>query len=173
MRYLITGITGFAGPHLARLLLEKGHDVHGVVRTANGRQQDLLDLLSPEELDRITFHYLDLKHYFSVSRLVQDETFDGIYHLAAQSHPPTSFHDPVLTFEENVTASVNLLAALDLYVRNNHLRSLLRAKLRSSYTHSRGTTADPGNLSVQSFHNFIIPGICYGCPTPEPQFDSG
>lgn len=113
MRYLITGITGFAGPHLARLLLEKGHDVHGVVRTANGRQQDLLDLLSPEELDRITFHYLDLKHYFSVSRLVQDETFDGIYHLAAQSHPPTSFHDPVLTFEENVTASVNLLTAIE------------------------------------------------------------
>ncbi len=53
MKYLITGITGFAGPNLAKLLLEKGHEVHGVVRTANGRETDLLDILTSQELDKI------------------------------------------------------------------------------------------------------------------------
>ena len=53
MKYLITGITGFAGPHLAKLLLKEGHQVHGVVRTANGRETDLLDILTLEELESI------------------------------------------------------------------------------------------------------------------------
>ena len=112
MKFLITGITGFAGPHLAELLLRNGHEVHGVGRTANGRQNDLLDILSVEDLKNIKFHYLDLKHLYSVDRLLSEEGFDGIFHLAAQSHPPTSFKDPILTFNENVSASMNLITAL-------------------------------------------------------------
>lgn len=112
MKYLITGITGFAGPHLAILLLEKGHEVHGLVRTANGREQDLLDVLSIEELSSIKFNYLDLKHYYGVKKLIDSEKFDGIFHLAAQSHPPTSFADPILTWEENVSTTVNLITAI-------------------------------------------------------------
>jgi len=113
MKYLITGITGFAGPNLAKLLLEEGHEVHGIVRTANGRETDLLDILTLEELDAIKFHYLDLKMYHSVSKLLDAEKYDGVFHLAAQSHPPTSFKDPILTWEENVNASVNLITALE------------------------------------------------------------
>ena len=113
MKYLITGITGFAGPHLARLLLDNGHEVEGIVRTANGREQDLLDILSPEEIEQIAIHCLDLKHYFSVQKLLTEQSYDGIFHLAAQSHPPTSFRDPILTFEENVNATVNLTTALE------------------------------------------------------------
>jgi len=112
MKFLVTGITGFAGPHLAELLLRNGHEVHGVVRTANGRQNDLLDVLSVEHLENIKFHYLDLKHYYSVGRMLAEEKFDGVFHLAAQSHPPTSFKDPILTFNENVSASMNLITAL-------------------------------------------------------------
>ncbi len=63
MKYLITGLTGFAGPHLAKQLLNDGHEVHGVVRTANGREQDLLDVLSAEEIKQITFHCIDLKRF--------------------------------------------------------------------------------------------------------------
>jgi GDP-4-dehydro-6-deoxy-D-mannose reductase len=113
VKYLITGITGFAGPHLARLLLKKGHQVEGVVRTANGREQDLLDVLLSEEIEQIPFHCLDLKHYYSVQKLLNEQSYDGIFHLAAQSHPPTSFRDPILTFEENVNATVNLTTALE------------------------------------------------------------
>lgn len=113
MKYLITGTTGFAGPHLAKLLLQNGHEVHGICRTANGREQDLLDLLSPEEINSIMFHSLDLKDYYSISKVLNDNNYDGVFHLAAQSHPPTSFTDPILTFNENVTASVNIITALE------------------------------------------------------------
>jgi GDP-mannose 4,6-dehydratase len=113
MKYLITGITGFAGPNLAKLLLENGHEVHGIVRTANGRELDLIDIMSLDELNKIKFHYLDLKHYYSIDKLLKNEKFDGVFHLAAQSHPPTSFKDPILTYEENVTATMNLITALE------------------------------------------------------------
>ena len=112
MKFLITGITGFAGPHLANLLLEKGHEVHGVVRAANGRETDLLDIISNSNLQQIKFHYLDLKNFFSVDKLFKAEDYDGVFHLAAQSHPPTSFMDPILTWDENVNASVNIITAL-------------------------------------------------------------
>ncbi len=112
-KFLITGITGFVGPHLAKLLLSKGHEVHGIVRTPNGRESDILDILTMDEFSKIKFHYLDLKHYFGVEKLIRKNHFDGIFHLAAQSHPPTSFKDPILTFAENVSASVNIITALE------------------------------------------------------------
>ena len=113
MKFLITGITGFAGPHLANLLLKNGHQVHGIVRTANGRETDLLDIISNEDLSKIKFHYLDLKNYFSVDKLLKREAYDGVFHLAAQSHPPTSFKDPILTWDENVNATVNMITSLE------------------------------------------------------------
>lgn len=112
MKFLITGITGFAGPHLANLLLSENHEVHGIVRTANGRETDLLDILSYDNLKKIKFHYLDLKHYHSVDNLLKSEKFDGVFHLAAQSHPPTSFLNPILTWDENITSTVNLITCL-------------------------------------------------------------
>jgi len=113
MKYLVTGITGFVGPHLTQLLLREGHEVHGIVRTANGRELDLLDMLTPIELDLITFHYLDLKHFGSVDKLMNKEKFDGVFHLAAQSHPPTSFKNPTLTWDENITCTVNIITTLE------------------------------------------------------------
>ena len=113
MKYLITGITGFAGPHLAKQLLRDGHEVHGIVRTANGREMDLLDIMSPEELDAISFHYADLKEYVSIRGVIEPNNFDGVFHLAAQSHPPTSFVNPIMTWNDNVTASMNLITLLE------------------------------------------------------------
>jgi GDP-mannose 4,6-dehydratase len=118
MKYLITGITGFAGPHLARLLIDKGHSVHGLVRESNGREMDLLDVLDSRELDSIQFQYGDLTEFQSLSRLLNKEQFDGIFHLAAQSHPPTSFIDPVTTFSNNVQGSANLIEAIERHQKN-------------------------------------------------------
>jgi GDP-mannose 4,6-dehydratase len=112
-KFLITGITGFAGPNLAKLLISEGHEVHGIIRCPNGRQTDLLDILTLEELNQITFHYLDLKDFYSVNKLFKNNSFDGVFHLAAQSHPPTSFNDPILTFNENVSASLNIITCLE------------------------------------------------------------
>jgi GDP-mannose 4,6-dehydratase len=112
-KFLITGITGFAGPNLAKLLIKEGHEVHGVIRCPNGRQTDLMDILTLDEYNQITFHSLDLKQTNSVFKLFENNKFDGVFHLAAQSHPPTSFSDPILTFDENVTASMNIITALE------------------------------------------------------------
>jgi len=112
MKYLITGITGFAGPHLAKLLLDEGHEVHGVVRTANGREMDLVDVMTVKEIESIRFHYVDLKDYMGLQKVLS-ENFDGVFHLAAQSHPPTSFLEPVMTWNDNVSATMNLITLLE------------------------------------------------------------
>ncbi len=109
MRYFLTGITGFAGPHLARRLLQEGHQVHALIRGSSGREFDLLDLLKASEINNIHFHFGDLVDHQSLARIFSTETFDGVFHLAAQSHPPTSFVDPVGTMRNNVTGTVNLI----------------------------------------------------------------
>ncbi|MBC8095634.1 MAG: GDP-mannose 4,6-dehydratase, partial [Akkermansiaceae bacterium] len=112
MKYLITGITGFAGPHLANLLIQEGHEVFGLVRHSNGRQTDLLDIVSPGDFEKITFLYSDLTHFRIINSIFQKNRFDGVFHLAAQSHPPTSFTDPLGTFEANIMGSANLIQAM-------------------------------------------------------------
>ena len=112
MKYLITGITGFVGPHLAKLLIKKNHEVHGLIRGTNGREMDLLDVLNPLTLSKITFHKCDLLHYAGLKKIIEHEMFDGVFHLAAQSDVPTSFADQIMTFENNVMGTVNLIEAI-------------------------------------------------------------
>ncbi len=112
MRYLITGITGFVGPHLANLLFAHGHQVAGLVRSSNGREVDILDVVPDENFRRIQFFYGDLLNFDALDRLFAKETFDGVFHLAAQSHPPTSFADPMGTFNTNSQGTLNLAEAL-------------------------------------------------------------
>lgn len=110
--YLVTGITGFAGPHLANLLHSEGHTVYGLVRCSNGRENDIRDVVPDEVYRDINFVYSDLKSLRNLNRIFTEHEFDGVYHLAAQSHPPTSFRDPVGTMEENVIGSANLIQAI-------------------------------------------------------------
>ena len=113
MKFLITGITGFAGPHLANLLIAEGHDVYGLVRHSNGRETDILDIVSANDFSKIKFVYGDLRNYLSVSKVFEDNKFDGVFHLAAQSHPPTSFINPIGTMEENVMGSTHIIQAIE------------------------------------------------------------
>ena len=112
MTFLITGITGFAGPHLANLLIENGHTVYGLVRNSNGRETDILDVVPEENFQKIKFLYSDLTNFRTLNNLFKENTFDGVFHLAAQSHPPTSFIDPIGTMEANVMGSANLIQAI-------------------------------------------------------------
>jgi len=112
MKYLITGITGFAGPHLANLLVGEGHAVYGLVRESNGREQDIRDVVPDDVYAKLKFVYGDLTHFRSLDRIFKDEAFDGVFHLAAQSHPPTSFLEPYETFEINSLGTVNLAEAI-------------------------------------------------------------
>lgn len=118
MNFLITGITGFVGPHLAKLLIENGHKVFGLIRGSNGREMDLLDVLSADEISNICWLYGDLTDYCTLQKIFDNRHFDGVFHLAAQSHPPTSFKNPILTFEINVMGSVNLISCVEKHQNN-------------------------------------------------------
>lgn len=115
MKFLITGITGFVGPHLANLLISEGHEVHGLVRHSNGRESDILDVVSDDNFKKITFVYGDLRNYLSISNIFMNNVYDGVFHLAAQSHPPTSFVNPIGTMEDNVMGSVNLIQSIEIH----------------------------------------------------------
>lgn len=112
MKYLITGITGFVGPHLANLLLEENHEVYGLVRSSNGMETDILDVVPDKNYNQIKFLYGDLISRELVGRVFKENQFDGVFHLAAQSHPPTSFIDPKGTFEANAIGTINIVEAI-------------------------------------------------------------
>ena len=112
MKCLVTGITGFLGPHVAQKLIKNGHKVYGLLRGTRGSEQEIKDLLTDEEFDKITFIYGDLIHFRTMDKMLKDHTFDVVFHLAAQTHPPTSFKDPVGTWEANVMGSINLMTCM-------------------------------------------------------------
>lgn len=121
MKYLITGITGFAGPHLANVLINHGHEVHGLVRHSNGRETDIVDVVSPGDFKAIKFVRADLTNPKALNDVIRKGQYDGVFHLAAQSHPPTSFNDPVGTFSDNVMGSVNLIQAIEDHSKDTKL----------------------------------------------------
>ncbi len=117
MKYLITGITGFAGPNLANLLVEKGEKVYGLVRGSNGRENDIRDIVPDKNYQKITFLYGDFTRKKDVERIFKQNKFDGVFHLGAQSHPPTSFEDPVGTYIANVEGTKNIIEGIKEYQR--------------------------------------------------------
>ena len=156
-KYLITGITGFAGPHLARLLLSKNNEVHGIVRTANGTYTDLLDVLTVDEISSIKVHYCDLKHFYGVQKIINDGGYDGVFHLAAQSHPPTSFIDPIMTWQDNVLASVNLITSLQNSKTNRGDRTKL---MFCSTSEVYGTGCEDNGILYET--SALMPSNPYG-----------
>ena len=74
MKYLITGITGFAGPHLANLLIENGHEVYGLIRNSNGRETDILDVVPERNFSKITFLYSDLTNFRTLNQIFKTYT---------------------------------------------------------------------------------------------------
>jgi GDPmannose 4,6-dehydratase len=114
-KFLVTGATGFAGPHLLNLLFREGHEVTALVRGSNGREQDVRDVVEDACFEKIQWSYADLKDLRSLYKVFTHTQFDGVFHLAAQSHPPTSFSDPVNTFADNVQGSVNLIDAIQSF----------------------------------------------------------
>jgi GDP-4-dehydro-6-deoxy-D-mannose reductase len=115
MKYLITGITGFAAPQLAAILHNEGHEVYGLSRRTNGMQTDILDAVSQNVYSSINFVYGDITDYNSLVRVFKRDQFNGCFHLAAQSNPPISLTDPVGTFNTNIMGSANLIQVISEY----------------------------------------------------------
>ena len=77
-----------------------------------GRENDTRDIIPDEVFNKIKFVYGDLCNFRKMDQIFKENKFDGVFHLAAQTHPPTSFKDPIGTWEWNVMGSVNLMTAL-------------------------------------------------------------
>jgi GDPmannose 4,6-dehydratase len=109
-RALITGITGQDGSYLAELLLEKGYEVHGVVRRSSTENFDRINHLA----GRIHLHQADLLDQLSIIDVIKVSNPDEVYNLAAQSFVPTSWKQPVLTGEFTAIGVTRMLEAIRL-----------------------------------------------------------
>ena len=115
---LITGITGQDGSYLAELLLEKGYEVHGIVRRSS--------LINTHRIDHIynfiNLHYGDLTDSTNLVRVIQQVCPDEIYNLAAQSHVKVSFEMPEYTGDVDGIGTLRVLEAVRLLGMENKVR---------------------------------------------------
>ena len=104
---LITGITGQDGSYLAELLLEKGYEVHGMIRHTSTSNTSRID-----HLDQTFLHYGDLSDSGNINRLLEKIQPDEIYHLGAQSHVKISFEIPEYTGNVTGLSALRILDAI-------------------------------------------------------------
>lgn len=114
-RALITGVTGQDGSYLAEFLLDKGYEVHGVIRRSSTFNTSRIEHLyeDPHEKDAKFFlHYGDITDGVGISNLVRELKPDEIYNLAAQSHVKVSFEMPDFTAQVDAVGTIRLLEAI-------------------------------------------------------------
>ena len=104
----ITGITGQDGSYLAELLLEKGYQVHGMVRRASSSNTQRIDHLK----EQITLHYGDMTDSLSLLHILKKIEPEEVYNLAAQSHVQVSFETPEYTANVDALGALRLLEAV-------------------------------------------------------------
>lgn len=111
---LITGITGQDGSYLAELLLNKGYEVHGIVRRSSSFNTERIDhiFVDPHEKPRLKLHFGDLTDGASLLRVLELAQPDEVYNLGAQSHVRVSFDNPVYTAQTDMVGTLNLLEAV-------------------------------------------------------------
>ena len=116
---LITGVTGQDGSYLAEFLIEKGYEVHGIIRRSSSFNTERIEHLYFEEWVRdmkrgraLNLHYGDMTDSSSLIRIIQQTQPDEIYNLAAQSHVKVSFDVPEYTAETDAVGTLRLLEAV-------------------------------------------------------------
>lgn len=117
---LITGITGQDGSYLAEFLLEKGYEVHGIIRRSSTFNTARIDHLyrDPHESGaRLFLHYGDLADGTGLRRILEKVQPDEVYNLGAQSHVKVSFEQPEYTADIVATGTLRLLEAVRDYVK--------------------------------------------------------
>jgi len=115
---LITGITGQDGSYLAELLLEKGYEVHGIVRRSSLINTHRIDHL----YQNVKLHYGDLTDSTNIVRVIQKVQPDEIYNLGAQSHVKVSFEMPEYTADVDGVGTLRILEAVRLLGMEERVR---------------------------------------------------
>lgn len=149
---LITGIAGQDGSYLSELLLEKGYEVHGIVRrnSVPEHQESRLDFLG----NSVTCHYADLLDVGSLYRLIELVKPDEIYNLAAQSHVRISYEIPQFTASTNAIGVLNLLDAIRM--TNSKIKFY-----QASSSEMFGSSVDPDGFQRETTP--MHPVSPYGC----------
>jgi len=114
-RALITGITGQDGSYLAELLLERGYEVHGVIRRSSTFNTSRIDHLYKdphEKNNRFFLHFGDITDGVGISNLLRELKPSEIYNLAAQSHVKVSFEMPDFTAQVDAVGTIRILEAI-------------------------------------------------------------
>ena len=126
---LITGITGQDGSFLAELLIEKGYEVHGIMRRSSSFNTARIEHLYLDEWVRdmhherlVNLHYADMTDSSSLIRIIQATKPDEIYNLAAQSHVKVSFDVPEYTAETDAVGILRLLEAVRILGLEKHTK---------------------------------------------------
>ena len=115
-RALITGINGQDGSYLSELLLEKGYEVFGIVKS-NSTTESQFTRIDPIR-SRLTLFYADIVDLASLTRVIRDVRPDEIYNLASQSQVRVSFDQPFLTVQTAGIGALNILEAVRLDLPN-------------------------------------------------------
>jgi len=105
---LITGITGQDGSYLSEMLLDKGYEVHGIIRRSSSFNTGRIDHI----FDRLNIHYGDLSDGSSLARLMAKIGPDEVYNLGAQSHVRVSFDCPEYTADVDALGTIRMLEAI-------------------------------------------------------------
>ena len=147
---LITGVTGQDGSYLAELLIEKGYQVHGIIRRSSSFNTARIEHLYHDSHDqsRLTLHYGDLTDGSSLRRVIDQIRPDEVYNLGAQSHVRISFDHPEYTADVAATGTLRLLEAV-----RDHQESLGRTikVYQASSSEMFGSAPPPQNESTR-FH---------------------
>ena len=107
---LITGISGQDGSYLAEFLLDKGYEVHGIIRRASSFNTERIDHIHSHE--NLTLHYGDLTDTSNLVRIIKEIEPDELYNLGAQSHVAVSFESPEYTADVTGLGTIRLLEAI-------------------------------------------------------------
>lgn len=144
---LITGITGQDGSYLAEFLLEKGYEVHGIIRRSSVDYRERIAHL--EGTPHFHLHYADMSDSMSLVKLVGSVQPDEIYNLAAQSHVQVSFDSPEFTADVDAVGVLRVLEA----VRTNHLEKTCRI-YQASTSELYGKVEEVPQSETTPFHPY-------------------
>ena len=175
---LITGVTGMDGSHLAEFLLEKGYEVHGIVRRTSTFNRERIDhIYKPDNESNFFLHYGDITDPFSLIRILNKVKPDEVYHLAAQSHVQVSFETPYYTAQATGIGTLNLLEAIrslelnpriyiastsELYSgKEEEQDELTPLKPKSPYGVAKLYSHEIGRVYRESYGMFIARGILF------------
>ncbi len=119
---LITGITGQDGSYLAEFLLEKGYEVHGLIRRHSISNTMRIDHLIKSEYHKVKFflHFADTTDSSNLMRIIGEIRPTEVYNLAAQSHVGVSFEVPEYTADATGVSTLKLLEAIRVNGRHPH-----------------------------------------------------